>query len=108
MSACSVCSPLIAQPLEVGDVLLCGKAPCFLIHWLNMFTHPMCCVHSDCGEATKKIGSDQPGLKRFRSEKMPPLKTTGLLQAVSQLLLIYGIIFCASLDFCKAWSSVNC
>lgn len=28
-------------------------------------------------------------------------------QSVS-FLLIYGIIFCASLDFCKAWSSVNC
>ncbi len=73
-------SPHKTRSSKICDSLLSGEDCCSLIHWLNTFTHPMCCVHSCSGEATYKIGCDQSGLKRFRSWAVS--KNTGLLEAV--------------------------
>lgn len=47
-----VCAALGAPSLGLGGGPLFGEARCSPIHWLNTFTHPMCRVHGNRGEAT--------------------------------------------------------
>lgn len=65
---------------KVCDSLLSGEGHCSLIHWLNMFTHPMCCVHSCSVKPHRKLALISQAWKGSEVELCP--KNTGLLRAV--------------------------